>query len=93
MDAIRVGPRKGCVEREESPRHLRSGQDRFHDDFAIQFLDDEHSSHDDRFLLLGLSSDAKLLLVCHCETEDGDVIRIIYARKATVTEARHYRGR
>jgi uncharacterized protein len=64
----------------------------FYDDFAIQFFDEEHSSDEDRFLLLGMSSDARLLLVCHCEREDGDVIRIISARKATDGEAQHYRG-
>jgi uncharacterized DUF497 family protein len=64
----------------------------FYDDFAVQFFDEEHSSDEDRFLLLGMSSDARLLLVCHCEREGGDVIRIISARKATETEAQHYRG-
>jgi len=64
----------------------------FYDDFAVQFFDEEHSSDEERFLLLGMSSDAKLLLVCHCEREDGDVIRIISARKATESEAQNYRG-
>lgn len=64
----------------------------FYDDFALQFFDEEHSYAENRFLLLGMSSDARLLLVCHCEREDGDVIRIISARKATETEAQHYRG-
>ncbi len=64
----------------------------FYDDFALQFFDEEHSFAEDRFLLLGMSSDARLLLVCHCEREDGDVIRIISARKATETETQYYRG-
>ena len=64
----------------------------FYDDFAVQFFGEEHSFDEERFLLLGMSSDARLLLVCHCEREDGDVIRIISARKATETEAQHYRG-
>ena len=64
----------------------------FYDDFAIQFFDTEQSSDEDRFLLLGMSSDTRLLLVCHCEKEDGNVVRIISARKATETEAQHYRG-
>ena len=64
----------------------------FYDDFAVQFFDEEHSSDEDRFLLLGMSSDARLLLVCHCERESGDVIRIISARKATDNEASYYRG-
>ena len=64
----------------------------FYDDFAVQFFDRDHSVDEDRFLLLGMSSDARLLLVCHCEREDGDVVRIISARKATESEAQHYRG-
>ncbi len=64
----------------------------FYDDFAVQFFDEGHSYSEDRFLLLGMSSDARLLLVCHCEREDGDVVRIISARKATDNEARFYRG-
>ena len=64
----------------------------FYDDFAMQFFDEEHSLGEERFLLLGMRSDAKLLLVCHCEREDGDVIRIISARKATTSEAQNYRG-
>ena len=64
----------------------------FYDDFAIQFFDDEHSFDENRFLILGMSSDARLLLVCHCEREDGNIVRIISARKATESEARYYRG-
>ena len=64
----------------------------FFDEFAVQFFDEDHSCEEERFLLLGLSSDAKLLLVCHCEREQGNVIRIISARKATKREAAHYRG-
>ena len=64
----------------------------FYDDFAVQFFDEEHSFDEERFLLLGMSSNARLLLVCHCERVDGDVIRIISARKATISEAQNYRG-
>ena len=64
----------------------------FYDDFALQFFDEEHSSGEERLLLLGMSSDARLLLVCHCEREDGEVIRIISARKATEREAKFYQG-
>lgn len=63
----------------------------FYDELAIQFFDDENSGSEDRFLLLGMSSEAHLLLVCHCEREAGNVIRIISARKATRKESSHYR--
>ena len=64
----------------------------FYDEFAVQFFDDEHSSDEDRFLLLGLSSGTGLLIVCHCERDDGEVIRIISARKATQRESAFYQG-
>ena len=64
----------------------------FYDDFAVQFLDEEHSSEEDRFLMLGMSSEANLLLVCHCERAGGEIIRIISARKATKPESKFYGG-
>ena len=65
----------------------------FFDDFAIQFYDPEHSElEEDRFLMLGLSSNSRLLLVCHCEKNAGHTIRIISARKATKTESKFYEG-
>jgi uncharacterized protein len=64
----------------------------FYDEYAVQFFDDENSAEEERFLLLGMSSDARLLLVCHCERERGEIIRIISARKATPREAKFYRG-
>lgn len=64
----------------------------FYDDFAVQFFDDEHSSEEERFLLLGMSSGAKLLIVCHCERKQGEVVRIISARKATKRESAFYQG-
>ena len=64
----------------------------FYDEFAVQFFDDEHSPDEDRFLMLGMSSGAKLLIVCHCEREHGEVIRIISARKATKRESALYQG-
>lgn len=64
----------------------------FYDEFAVQFFDAEHSSEEERFLLLGMSTEARLLLVCHCERESGGIIRIISARKATKRESAFYGG-
>ena len=64
----------------------------FYDEFGVQFFDDEHSKEEERFLMLGMSSGAKLLIVCHCEREHGATIRIISARKATKRESAFYRG-
>jgi uncharacterized DUF497 family protein len=64
----------------------------FFDEKAIEFYDDEHSEWEDRFLLLGLSKELNLLVVCHCFRESESVIRIISARKATKKESKHYTG-
>ncbi|WP_250655126.1 BrnT family toxin [Alkalimarinus coralli] len=65
----------------------------FFDEYAIQFYDDESSQlEEDRFLMLGTSNEANVLLVCHCEREDGETIRIISARKATKSERKYYEG-
>ena len=62
----------------------------FYDEFAVQFYDDGHSGDEERFLLLGMSTGASLLLVCHCERDSGSTIRIISARKATRRESTFY---
>ena len=63
----------------------------FFDEQARLIDDPDHSEDEDRFVLLGLSQNLRLLLVCHCYRADGGVIRIISARKATRSEARFYR--
>ena len=64
----------------------------FFDDHAIQFFDDEHSEDEARFIMLGMSIESRVLVVCHCEREAGKVIRIISARKATKSERKYYAG-
>ncbi len=62
----------------------------FLDQRAIQFDDPEHSDDETRFLLLGMSSEVNVCLVCHCYRESDSVIRIISARKATKKEEQRY---
>ena len=62
----------------------------FLDDYAIRFYDPDHSEDEDRFIMLGISFKLRVLVVCHCYRENDRVIRIISARKATRTEAKHY---
>jgi uncharacterized DUF497 family protein len=64
----------------------------FYDEYARQFFDDEHSEDEERFILLGKSNRTRILIVCHCERESGNIIRIISARKATVKERKFYEG-
>jgi len=62
----------------------------FHDVNAFEYWDEEHSElEEDRFLLLGYSFKARMLLVCYCE-RGKNMIRIISARKATKSEQKDY---
>lgn len=62
----------------------------FADERARIIPDPDHSQREDRFVLLGLSLNLRLLVVCHCYREANNTIRIISARKATKPEARQY---
>lgn len=62
----------------------------FVDEHAKLIDDPDHSEDEDQFVLLGLSSVLRLLLVCHCYRGEGNVIRIISARKAASNESRSY---
>ena len=65
----------------------------FFDEDAIRFFDPDHSGHEDRFLMLGMSWRLRLLAVHYTIRERGRQIRIISARKATKHEqAEYYRS-
>jgi uncharacterized DUF497 family protein len=62
----------------------------FADERAKLIDDPDHSEDENRFVLLGLSSALRMLVVCHCYRSAGNVIRIISARKATAKESKFY---
>ena len=64
----------------------------FKDLNALVKRDVDHSVDEDRFIIIGLSEKARLLVVCHCYRESDTIIRIISARKATKNESANYRG-
>ena len=65
----------------------------FEDDESLIIADDEHSKDEERFILIGFSFRANLLVVCHCYREKDSIIRIISARKADSKERQKYIGR
>jgi uncharacterized protein len=71
---------------------FEEAQSVFYDEFAVQFFDESHTESEDRFLMLGFSDAARLLIVCHCERDQGNTIRIITARRATKSEGSFYSG-
>ena len=62
----------------------------FYDEEALVIEDAWHSESEERFIILGMSTSLKLLVVCHCYRESETVIRIISARKATKHESMQY---
>lgn len=62
----------------------------FYDESAIEFADPDHSSVEERFLMLGLSIRLRTLVVCHCYRESESVVRLISARKADRDEEKEY---
>ncbi len=62
----------------------------FSDPFALSMYDNEHSSNEDRCVILGKSLNKNLLLMVHTfKDEKGELVRIISARKATNSENKH----
>lgn len=69
---------------------FEEGKAVFYDDHALEYYDPDHSQEEDRFILLGMSTAARVLVVCHCYRSQGGKIRIISARKATNNERLAY---
>ena len=62
----------------------------FADPNARLIHDPDHSKKEDRFILLGMSAELRILVVCHCLTDGEDIIRIISARRANRSEQKEY---
>jgi len=64
----------------------------FLDEHALLVADPDHSAIEDRFILLGLSSGLRMLVVCHCYRRGG-LIRLFSARRAIRSEREQYNRR
>lgn len=64
----------------------------FYDENAVEFFDQDHSLDEDRYLMIGLSSKLRLLLVNYTvrDEKNEDIIRIISSRKPTKKEQLEY---
>ena len=92
MDIIKFewDENKNLINRKKHKISLEEAQTVFFDTEALIIDDPEHSMDEDRFIILGLSRKANLLVVCHYYRESDTTIRIISARKATSTESKQY---
>ncbi|MGB7180707.1 MAG: BrnT family toxin [Burkholderiaceae bacterium] len=62
----------------------------FYDERARLIDDPVYSDDEERFVLLGMSSAVRTLVVVHCCRESESTIRLISARKATRAEIQIY---
>jgi uncharacterized DUF497 family protein len=86
-------PHKAAVNRRKHGISFEEASTAFDDDRALIISDPDHSDTDERFVLVGMSSGLRILVVVHGEGSDAAAIRIISARKATPTERTEYARR
>ena len=82
---------KNSANREKHRVSFEEARSAFLDENARVLPDPEHSETEDRFILLGLGTSGRILVVCHCYREEESIVRIISARKADREEQRQYR--
>jgi hypothetical protein len=92
MDDLRFvwDKNKNRMNRRKHGVAFEEAQTAFYDGNAREYADPDHSTDEDRFILLGLSYRLRVLVVCHCYRESESVIRIISARKADRSEEGEY---
>ena len=84
--------RKAAANKRKHRVSFEEAQTVFYDEEALLVDDPDHWEDEDRFLLLGLSSNLRVLVVVHSYTDD-ETIRIISARKANARERLMYEKR
>lgn len=85
--------RKAAANRRKHGVSFTEAESAFFDEFGLLLDDPDHSTEEDRFVLIGLSTALRMLVVVHCYRASDDVIRLISARKATASERRQYSDR
>jgi uncharacterized DUF497 family protein len=92
MDSLRFAwdKRKNHANIKKHKVSFEEAETVFKDENAIQYFDPDHSDDADRFILLGVSTRRRVLVVCHCFRESELVVRIISARRADRSEGRAY---
>ena len=83
-------PRKALANLKKHGISFEEAKFVFYDENAKLISDPDHSEGEGRFILLGVSHSLRVILVCHCYRSEGNVIRIISARKASPKESKAY---
>jgi uncharacterized protein len=85
--------RKNAQNRRKHGVSFEEAKTVFLDENALLITDPDHSADEERFILLGLSSSLRALVVCHSYKHDRETIRIISARRANGIERKKYEVR
>lgn len=83
-------PRKAASNLIKHEVSFAEAQSAFSDEEGLVIDDPDHSTDEDRFVLIGLSIPTRLLVVVHCYRAGDQVVRIISARRANRTERQQY---
>ncbi|MEJ0099836.1 MAG: BrnT family toxin [Pseudomonadota bacterium] len=83
-------PRKSRSNKAKHGVSFEEARTAFLDEHARVIPDAEHSEEEERFILLGMSIELRVLVVCHCYRESDQLVRIISARRADASERRQY---
>jgi hypothetical protein len=82
--------KKNLLNKKKHGISFEEAQTVFIDENGLLIHDPDHSDEEDRFILLGLSSRLRALIVCYCYRKRNEIIRILSARKATRSEQKKY---
>jgi uncharacterized DUF497 family protein len=95
MPALRFewDPAKAAANLRKHGVSFHEAESAFSDENGLLLDDEAHSDTEPRFILLGLSSALRVLVVVHCYRATDATIRIISARKATKAERGQYVAR
>jgi len=83
-------PRKAAANLEKHGVSFQEATSVFRDPLSVTISDPDHAGSEERFIDLGLSYRARLLVVSYIERGGG--LRIISARRATRAERSQYEG-
>ena len=81
---------KNSINKKKHHISFEEAQTVFEDTEALIIDDPDYSIGEERFIILGFSNQANLLVVCHCYRDNDNIIRIISARRATPHESQQY---
>jgi len=88
--AFEWDPAKAAANRNKHGVTFNEASTAFLDEHARIVADPEHSTDEERFVLMGMSGVLSLLVVRHCYREDDETIRILSARRADDSEHQEY---